>query len=324
MVYIGYDELWEKIYINGIYTNYSISNMGHVRNDRTNTLIKPTKVQNKYYVIPFILTDNSGKKYRKHKVLSRLVAEAFIPIPQKYIDNGYSSETLDVDHIRDWDPLNHEDNTVFNLQWLTHKENVKKAQQYGLYAKDYIKGTKQPDLGSPGELNPLSKYTDEQARRVCERLVQNKLDMYEISKDTNTSIDFVQKIRSGKAWTHISKDFNFTHYDRKRGLQYEPKLLKELDELIKNGEDNNTIRMILNLEDNKTTTALISSHRKKCGKNLESRRKLSKEFLEKLDQLILSDMSNSAIREFLSMENDKTTQSLIAAHRMKLKKPVKR
>ena len=249
---------------------------------------------------------------------------AFIPIPQKYLDDGFTADTLDVDHIRDWDPTNHEDNTIFNLQWLTHKENVKKAQQYGLYAKDYIKGTKQPDWGSPGESNPAAKYTEAQAIRVCERLVQNKLDMYEIAKDTNTSIDFVQKIKSGKGWTHISKDYNFSHYDRIHGLQYEPELLKELDKLIEQGNDNNTIRELLNLDNNKTITALISSHRKKCGKNLGKRRYIPKEILDKLDQLILNDMSNTEIRDVLSMENDKTTQSLIAAHRMKLKKPVKR
>lgn len=74
MVYIGYDELWKKIYIDGKQTKYSISNMGHVRNDHTNKLVKPTKVQNKYYVMPFTITDDTGKKYRKHKILSRLVA----------------------------------------------------------------------------------------------------------------------------------------------------------------------------------------------------------------------------------------------------------
>lgn len=148
--------------------------------------------------------------------------------------------------------------------------------------------------------------------------------MYEIAKDTNTSIDFVQKIRLGKSWTHISKDFNFSHYNRKKGLQYEPQLLKELDNLIISGNDNKTIRELLNLENNKTATALISSHRKKCGKNIGDRRKISKEILDKLDQLILNDMSNAEIRYILSMENDKTTQSLIASHRMKLKKPVKK
>ena len=324
MVYIGYDDVWKKIYINGIYTNYSISNMGNVRNDKTNKLIKPYKVHDKYYMVPLSLIDENGNKYKKCKVLSRLVAEAFIPIPQKYIDDGYTIDTLDVDHIRDWDPLNHEDNTVFNLQWLTHQENVKKAQQHGLYAKDYVKGTKQPSWGSPGESNPLSKYTDEQARRVCERLVQNKLDMWEIVKDTNTSIDFVYKIKSGTGWRHISKDYNFSHYDRIHNLQYEPKVLKELDILINSGESNKKIREILNLENNKTTTALISKHRAKCGKPLEKRRKLSKEYLTRLDQLILDDKNNEEIRIIMGMENNHTTDSLLASHRMKLKKPVKR
>jgi hypothetical protein len=52
--------------------------------------------------------------------LHRLVAEAWIQVPKRYLDNGIGIEQLTVDHI-DGSRAN---NNVNNLRWLTHEENV--------------------------------------------------------------------------------------------------------------------------------------------------------------------------------------------------------
>ena len=82
------------------FENYSVSNLGNVKNNNTNKIIKQYNNQG-YKQIHL-----NGKSLRVH----RLVAEAFIPNPEN---------KPCVDHknnIRD-------DNRIDNLRWATIKEN---------------------------------------------------------------------------------------------------------------------------------------------------------------------------------------------------------
>lgn len=63
-----------------------------------------------------------GKRYCKK--VHRLVAEAFIPQP--YGDAEYT-----VDHIRSG-PEGKLDNSIWNLQWITRRENIQKAYRDGV------------------------------------------------------------------------------------------------------------------------------------------------------------------------------------------------
>ena len=82
------------------FENYSVSNLGNVKNNNTNKIIKQYNNQG------YKLVHLNGKYLRVH----RLVAEAFIPNPEN---------KSCVDHknnIRD-------DNRIDNLRWATTKEN---------------------------------------------------------------------------------------------------------------------------------------------------------------------------------------------------------
>ena len=94
-------EIWKQ----SIVENYSVSNLGRVRNDKTNHIIKPDKEEKGYCRLSVKI---GGK--RKHFPIHRLVAIAFIPNP-----NNKSQ----VDHI-DNDKNN---NRVDNLRWVSNKEN---------------------------------------------------------------------------------------------------------------------------------------------------------------------------------------------------------
>ena len=91
------DEIWKKI----DNENYSISNLGKIRNDITGRFLKGT-LHNKGY----LQVNLDGKYYYIH----RLIAIAFIPNP----DNK-----LFVDHINNI----RDDNRIENLRWATKTEN---------------------------------------------------------------------------------------------------------------------------------------------------------------------------------------------------------
>lgn len=85
---------------------YEVSTCGNVRRMNSNKRIKGS-VTNGGYVIITLTNEEGQKRFQLH----RLVAEAFIPNPEK---------KPQVDHI-DCDRLN---NNVTNLRWVTAKENA--------------------------------------------------------------------------------------------------------------------------------------------------------------------------------------------------------
>lgn len=107
--------MWKKIFIGEKETNYSVSNIGEVKNDLTNKVLSPRMQQGYYHVT--LAIDKKGKGCRVH----RLVAEAFIPNPE---NKPY------VNHIN----CNRSDNRVENLEWVTPSENSKKAVENGRWA----------------------------------------------------------------------------------------------------------------------------------------------------------------------------------------------
>ena len=118
-------EIWKDI--EGYEDLYEVSDEGNVRNKITGRILKAGK-NNIGYVQVKLCKDGIGKSYRIH----RLVAKAFIPNP----DNK-----PEVDHI-DENKLN---NSVDNLRWVNHQENIdhsksKAVNQYsldGIYIATY-------------------------------------------------------------------------------------------------------------------------------------------------------------------------------------------
>ena len=107
------EEIWRKI--EG-YDDYSVSNLGNVRKDKTGKMMTLSKKQSQkkngekinYFTYWVSMTNDSVSK--RYKV-SRLVALAFIPNP----------ENLPMVEHKDCNPLN---NNVDNLKWCTQKDNT--------------------------------------------------------------------------------------------------------------------------------------------------------------------------------------------------------
>lgn len=92
------------------YLNYSVSNLGNVRNDKTGRILKPGNSGDGYFTVA-LCKNGEVKHFRVH----RLVAQAFIPNPLGLPE---------VNHI-DEDKLN---NRAENLEWCSRQYN----QEYSL------------------------------------------------------------------------------------------------------------------------------------------------------------------------------------------------
>ena len=106
-------EIWKQIPDTN--NMYYVSSFGRVYSKHTNKLRKLFKHNNGYLLVDY--KNVHGKKITKK--VHRLVAELFIPKP---------SDDLIVNHI-DGDKTN---NHIWNLEWVTHKENTQHMLKYGL------------------------------------------------------------------------------------------------------------------------------------------------------------------------------------------------
>lgn len=97
------------------YSNYSVSDLGDVKNNRNGHILKPWASTGNYLYVRLI--DDNGKE--KSKRLHRLVAEAFVTNP---------SDKPQVNHIDG----NKHNNCADNLEWCTKSENMNHAYRTGL------------------------------------------------------------------------------------------------------------------------------------------------------------------------------------------------
>lgn len=203
-------EKWKPVIFDGIKTDYEVSNLGSVRNIKTNKYIKGYMYK-KYQMVTLRCPEVSETPL--HMKISRLVAIAFIPIPKRYKKKGLTYKDLQVDHIRDGDNDNHEDNSIFNLQWLTPEENYRKA-----YIKGLMRGRIHNKVPKQicGENNYLAIHTNEDAIRVRDLILENKLSIAEIAKEAGVDHTFVKSILFGKGWKSVIGDCDFSGYTKSR------------------------------------------------------------------------------------------------------------
>lgn len=159
-------------WIKGYEGFYEISNLGNVRSTsyKGTRILKPAKTGNGYLNV--ILCIN---QVREHKLIHRLVAEAFIDNPNNY------------------DTVNHKDknklnNKVENLEWLTSIDNSKYSQK--------------------GQL------IEEQVRLIP-KLIEEGYTQMDIANLFKTSRRTIQWILQGKHWNNLGIDFTNLKCKRK-------------------------------------------------------------------------------------------------------------
>lgn len=103
---------WVKVELND---NYSVNELGEVRNDANGYIKKPTVNKNNGYLMVDLYKNNKRVKIPIH----RLVAEAFIPNPEN---------KLTVDH----EDGNRQNNSIDNLRWATYSEQNSRFNSSGV------------------------------------------------------------------------------------------------------------------------------------------------------------------------------------------------
>lgn len=263
-------EEWRPLIINGVTTRYTISNYGRIRNINKNE--SPTIRCNNNHFVVNIVTDIG--KYKQIGTY-RLVAMTFIDVPQKYIDMGYSMDTLVVDHLRDGDKDNFNDNTMWNLQWLTHRENTAKAAKCG-YREAF-------EIGFRDELDQmiLDGYDNKSIYEFCK-------NVYGYLKPEIKATLQVRRRRLGKTLKE--------HHERDRDF------VKYIDSLLIQGMSNEEIiQKALFTESKKSARRLLQYRRSILNIPAQTSKYLSNDDNKKMAELIMAGKSNKEIIDALNL-----------------------
>ena len=169
------EEVWKEFYFNN--AQYWVSNFGRIKGKRG--LLTQHLRYDGYPIVTLGGRDENGKLKREQKTVHRIVAMVFIPNP-----NNLS----DVNHI-DFDKTN---NNVENLEWCSHKDNVKHSSDNGRYGESF-RGTN----------NPKARLTEEQVIEIRRKYDSGEMTQKEIAKEYNVGWSTIHNIVLRLTWTHI-------------------------------------------------------------------------------------------------------------------------
>lgn len=195
-------EVWKKIDLRNVKKNtYFVSSYGRVRNSGGKIL--STYLDKDGYV-KCTLYDEDGNRH--HFLNHRLVAIMFIPIPKHYFEEGYTLQTLQVNHLK---PDDKKDLYYKNLEWCTNVENIKHSVdnklQEPITCEDHGRAT----------------LTNAQVHKIC-KMMQDfhsnksiclafgyKKDTEEHRKAYDKFRGILKHIRNRHTWVLISSQYTF-------------------------------------------------------------------------------------------------------------------
>lgn len=153
------------------FESYKIHKDGYVTSTRSGRILKTDLVGKGYYLVTL-----SEKGNKKREYIHRLVGFAFIPNPDKkpFINHINGIKT---------------DNRVENLEWITHKDNLRHAYDNGLC----------PTSMKAKQGAKLSESEVLEIRSLI--LAGTRRDL--IAKQFNVSKTCIQYIHKRKTWNHI-------------------------------------------------------------------------------------------------------------------------
>jgi len=197
------------------FPNYEVSNLGNVRNKKTNKILKPREFKKRSnYICYGVQLYNDTRQLGYHKKIHKLVAEAFIPNPEN---------KPEIDHI----DRNSSNNKVDNLRWATRSENCINTKtrcdndlgernicfnnDIQRYQVEIVRNKKKVFYGSYIKLEDAIKARDDFLNGITEnphKPRQNKTGEKYITKRSETSYRFEierNKIRHFKTFPSLEE-----------------------------------------------------------------------------------------------------------------------
>lgn len=178
-------EVWVKI--KGSET-YEISNLCRIRTIKMKTYLPQGKIAKGYRSVS--LMNVNGKRSASY-YMHRLMAEAFLPNPEN---------KRCVNHING----NKSDNSIKNLEWVTHSENAIHAHANGLHDVPRLKGENHP----MAQLNENDVIDILKMGLICEFRAEKISKFYNMHKST------ICYILKGKLWPEQYKAFDEIFFQR--------------------------------------------------------------------------------------------------------------
>ena len=187
-------ENWKKIIMNNIeYSNYEVSDLGRLRNCKTNQILEPY-INSGGYMKCKLYNDDTPKTFSIHRIVAFMFLSNLKPKTDKFVNH--------IDH----DKAN---NCLVNLEWCTHSDNIKHA-----HAKEGRKSTgKQIILYEQDHITPIKMYNS----------------IREAANDLNIKEKNIGPVLSGRTKSTGEQKYHFKYADPKQILTDED--LKEFEEI---------------------------------------------------------------------------------------------
>lgn len=173
-------EIWKNI--EGYEGLYQVSNLGDVKSleryRENSSKLTPERIlkgilNNKGYYSVRLYKNKESHFYS----VSRLVARTFIPNPKN---------KPEVNHING----NVKDNSITNLEWVTHRENIDHAVKTGLTPR--------------GEQNARSKVKESDVKIMREMYAKGGISTRTLSEKFNIGKTAIWQIVTNQTWKHVS------------------------------------------------------------------------------------------------------------------------
>jgi len=170
------DEIWKPVTEPGYEEFYSVSNLGRVRREAPGRNTYKGRIRKHYknpngYLVVNLKVRNKASKQKVH----RLVAKAFLsqPTPKHEVNHKNS---------------NRQDNTVQNLEWVTHSENMLHGFVYGFNSQ-------------VGVRNSRAKLTEEDVKEI--RRLAGRVSQKELATRFGVSCRTIRHVVVRSGWKHV-------------------------------------------------------------------------------------------------------------------------
>ena len=173
----------------------------------------PGIIENKYFISENgILYNSLSKKYPKYFIDKDGYFRVSLDYKKYYVHRlvawEFHPETRNMNLVIDHIDGNKQNNDYRNLEWVTVKENTRRAIAMGL-------------RDNYGEKNSLNKHSEKIIRYIFDLLSKGKSNMEIVQILTNLKNEpissfskqnihkLIHRLRTGKLWSHIGKEYSF-------------------------------------------------------------------------------------------------------------------